>query len=53
MPSTHRERKDKKTEHSQVEECQRMLDSLCMKEQGPDVSKMLEKRKEKKRYGKE
>ena len=37
--------KDKKTEHSQVEECQRMLDSLCMKEQGPDVSKMLEKLK--------
>ena len=36
---------EKKNPPSQVEECQKMLDSLCMKEQGPDVSKMLEKLK--------
>ena len=36
---------EKKNPTSQVEECQKLLDSLCMKEQGPDVSKMLEKLK--------
>ena len=36
---------DKTNSTSQVEECQKMMDSLCMKEQGPDVCKIMEKLK--------